>query len=133
MDLLAIRRVLRRGRALWLLAFSLVCALGGGCSRKTYWYHPDRTLAQAETDCRECYYQAQVEAAEAAGDQRLDRAELQAEATLEQWSYAYQDSRFRRCMKRRGYQLTSERELKPPVRKRVARMGTIDSVLLAGD
>ncbi|MBN1360533.1 MAG: hypothetical protein JW993_08075 [Sedimentisphaerales bacterium] len=111
----------------------MLVLLCGGCSRKTYWYHPDRTLAQAQQDCRECYQQAQAEAAEASWDQRLDDAEIQEESTDKQWSYAYEDSRFRRCMKRRGYSLVPERELKAPVRKRVLRMGPIQSFPLAGE
>ena len=118
---------------IWLVALGLICMLGAGCSRKTYWYHSDRTLAEAERDCRECYQQAQTEAAEASWSQRLDGAEVEGESTDEQWSYAYQDSRFRRCMKRRGYRLTAERELRAPVRKRVLRMGSIQSFRIAGD
>jgi hypothetical protein len=106
---------------------------GAGCSRKTYWYHPEKTLAEADQDCRECCRQAQTEAAEAGRSQRLDQAEVQGESADEQWSYAYQDSQFRRCMKRLGYHLTPERQLDASVRKRVVRMGNIQSFLIAGD
>ena len=117
----------------WLVALGLICALAAGCSRKTYWYHPDRTLAQAERDCRECYQQAQTEAAEAGRTQRLDKAEVEGELTDEQWSYAYLDSRFRRGMKRRGYHLVRQRQLDSSVRKRVLRMGGIQSFSIAGN
>jgi hypothetical protein len=116
----------------WLVALGLIGMLAVGCSRKTYWYHPDRTLAQAEQDCRECYQQAQTEAAETGRTQRLDNAEVQGESADEQWSYAYQDVQFRRGMKRRGYHLVQERQLDASVEKRVLRMGGIQSFPIAG-
>jgi len=126
-----LNRLTRQGTML-LIVLGPVCGLCGGCSQRIYWYHPGKTLADAERDCRECYRQAQVEAGEATWDQRLDRAQMQGESDDRQWSYAYQDSRFRRCMRRNGYRLTRERELKPPVRKRVFRMGSVQSYPIAG-
>lgn len=125
----------RRGRFVnpgWLVVFGLICVLSSGCSRKTYWYHLDTTLTEAEQDCRECYRRAQTEAAEASGSQRFDRTQAQEEGADEQWFYAYQDWRFRRCMKRRGYRLTPDRELKAPLRKRVLHMGSVQSLRIAG-
>jgi hypothetical protein len=116
----------------WFVAFGAICALCCGCSQKMYWHRPDKTLVEAERDCRECYRQAQAEAAEATWDQRLDRTQMRGASDDQQWSYAYQDSRFRRCMKRNGYRLTPEDELKPPVEKRVLRMGNVQSCPIAG-
>jgi hypothetical protein len=116
----------------WLAALGLICVLCCGCSRQTYWYRPDGTLAEAEGDCRECYRQAQVTAAEAAWDQRFDRSQIEGESTDRQWSYAYQDAQFRRCMRHNGYRLTRQRELKAPIRKRTLRLDAVQSYSIAG-
>jgi len=85
--------------------------IGCGC-RSVRWYHPDRTLKQAERDCRECHYQAQAEAIEA--------------AIVYHRTYGgrgsgpiYRDLQFDRCMKHKGYRLVPEDELSLAVRKRL--------------
>ena len=85
--------------------------IGCGC-RSVCWYNPDRTLKQAKRDCRECHYQAQAEAIEAAWRDRLD------------WGVrgrgpVYRDLQFDRCMKHKGYRLVPEDELSPTARNRL--------------
>lgn len=115
-----------------LAALGLICVLCCGCSRQTYWYRPDKTLAEAERDCCECYRQAQIAAAEAAWDQRFDRSQIEGESADRQWSYAYQDAQFRRCMRHNGYRLTLQGELKAPIRKRILHLDPMQSCRIAG-
>lgn len=121
-----------RGRVGGLFVLMLICTAGAGCSRKTYWYHPDRTLAEAERDCRECYQQAEAQAARAGWGQSLDGGQTESESPDQQWLYAHLDAQFRRCMRRLGYHLASDRELKAPVRKRVLQMSAIQALPIAG-
>ena len=126
----------RRGAGLGvakLFIVGVLCFASVGCSGDSYWYHPDRSLAEAEEDCRRCYQRAQVQASEITRDQRLDRAAAPSELDGEQWSYAYQDAQFRRCMKDAGYEFVPAKQLDKDVQKRVLRLGAFQSFPIAGD
>lgn len=84
---------------------------GCGC-RSVCWYHPERTLKQAEGDCRECHYQAQAEAIEAAIVYRRTYGGRGS-------GPVYSNLQFDRCMKHKGYRLVPEDELSFPTRKRL--------------
>jgi hypothetical protein len=95
--------------AVFLVAMSGFVGCGG---RSVCWYHPDRTLKQAKRDCRECHYQAQAEAIEAAPRDRLDGG-------VRGRGPVYRNLQFDRCMKQKGYCLVPEDELSFPTRKRL--------------
>ncbi|MCH7557304.1 MAG: hypothetical protein IIB56_07580 [Planctomycetes bacterium] len=95
--------------AVFLVAMAGFFGCGG---RSVCWYNPDRTLKQAEGDCRECHYQAQAEAIEAAWRDRLDWG-------IRGRGPVYRDLQFDRCMKQKGYCLVPEDELSFPTRKRL--------------
>jgi len=118
---------------LWPVILGCLCVLATGCSRNSYWYQQGKTFTQAEQDCRECYHRAQVLASEANWKQRLDGPAARSETTDTQWSYAYQDSQFRRCMKRRGYRLVSERELDKSTKRQSLHLSTVQTFPIAGD
>jgi len=84
---------------------------GCGC-RGVRWYNPDRTLKQAEGDCRECHYQAQAEAIEAAIVYHRTYGGRGSGPT-------YGKLQFDRCMKHKGYRLVPEDELSLAARKRL--------------
>jgi hypothetical protein len=123
----------RFSAGLRIVVLGLACVSCWGCRQTIYWYHPDKTLAEAERDCRECLRQAQVEAAEATWEQGLGHAQMQSDSGDQQWSHAYQDAQFRRCMRRNGYQLVPERELEAPTQKRVLRIGSVQAYPIAGE
>jgi len=110
--------------AIFLLA--MPCFIG--CeSHSVCWYNPDRTLKQAERDCRECKDQARVEAIE--------------EAIRYKHKYRYPGSigpvyrnlQFDRCMKQKGYSRVPGDELSSTVRKRLFELADERYHTLAGN
>ena len=95
--------------AVFLVAMAGFVGCGGQGVR---WYNPDRTLKQAEEDCRECHYQAEAESIEAAIVYHRTYGGRGA-------GLVYIDLQFDRCMKHKGYRLVPEDELSFPTRKRL--------------
>ena len=68
-----------------------------GCGSEVYWYSANKTLSQAKHDCRECYVEAQYEAADA---REQHRAHYHGPFVGES---LYRDTQFQKCMRARGY------------------------------
>ena len=104
-----------------ILTVGFLVAMAGfvGCGGQgVRWYNPDRTLKQAEQFCRECHYQAQAEAIEAAWRHKLDRT-ITGDYQPFEISWGYRDLQFDQCMKHKGYRLVPEDELSLAARKRL--------------
>ena len=123
----------------------LIGFLFGGCSCAShYWYNPDKTVNEAQRDCRQCYDQAVRRASEGFADEYYGRpAEMREsphfsarcdnlngsdfgalrEWTL--WGTTHRENLFRGCMKSKGYRLTGKDELGPRVRTRSLAAGKV--------
>ncbi len=60
-------------RALTALSVMMMLALAGCSSPSFYWYHPDRSLDDAQADYLECQDQARHKAADMINEQHYDR------------------------------------------------------------
>ena len=60
-------------RALVALSVMMLLTLAGCSGPSFYWYHPDRSLAEAEADYLECQDQARHKAEEMINEQHYDR------------------------------------------------------------
>ena len=86
-----------------------------GCAPEAYWYNKDKTYERAASDCRECLFQAKIEASEAAEEQgkRISSSSKESEA--------YKQTLFEQCMKEKGYKKTWDYSIDYRVKK-----GSID-------
>jgi hypothetical protein len=90
-----------------------------GCGNSVSWYRPGGTLKQIKQDCRECHYQAQAEAMEAAYRSKLDQFVIGYDRFRRSVGPGYRDLQFDRCMKQKGYRLVTEEEVGHARRKRL--------------
>jgi hypothetical protein len=130
-----------------LLLAVLFLLSAAGCSGPKpafYWYHPDRTFAEAKVDYAECESQAQDEAAKVveekyfdrlrspdvlAGDEKAqdkieksDDPELQAKAN---WAAVYKQKAFAGCMQSRGYVQLRPHQISPRLKTKELPLGAI--------
>ena len=95
-----------------LRAFVLAAATAvAGCGSSVYWYNADETLKQAKQDCRECYVEAQTEAANAREQQRAHYHQSFVGESL------YRETQFKRCIKNRGYRQVHTYEMDATARR----------------
>jgi len=108
-------------RALGALSIMMLLTLAGCSSTSFYWYHPDRSLEEAEADYLECQDQAWRKAADMINEQHYDRLppadgssaeklSLTERArysnpgeTQDAWRQRYEQSVVTECMKAKGY------------------------------
>ena len=93
----------------------IACAGCGGPNQ--YWYNEDKTVRQADNDCKECHYMAQTEAIEASMQQSHDYGMSFSVGR----NYMY--TQFRKCMKDKGYSEIWDYNLDPDVRIRTVEYG----------
>ena len=119
--------------ASWSFVLGCLCIWVAGCHHDAYWYQRGKTVSEAERDCRDCFQEAQVLASETSWDQRLNSAAAPGEPDSGQWSYAFEDSQWRRCMKNAGYALIPERDLGQSIKKRTLHLGIVQTFPIAGE
>jgi hypothetical protein len=90
----------------------LSCA---GCAPQAYWYNKNNTYERASLDCRECLYQAKIQASEAAA-QNEGQYNLPSPETRANEKILFED-----CMKEKGYKKTYDYNIDYRVKK-----GSID-------
>ncbi len=108
-------------RALTALSVMMMLALAGCSSPSFYWYHPDRSLDEAEADYLACQDQARHKAADMINEQHYDRLpptdsssggklSLTEQARYtnpgeaqDAWRQRYEQSVVTECMKAKGY------------------------------
>ncbi|MBN2271281.1 MAG: hypothetical protein JXN61_11745 [Sedimentisphaerales bacterium] len=94
------------------VAFSLtvVILFAAGCGAPKYavWYHPDKTLEQAEEELSDCYFEAFLDRRQNPVPEKFDKVEKDPKAGIE--------SSACECMKQGGYRRISPQKLEPPVR-----------------
>ena len=98
----------------------VISLLAAGCSRpEFYWYHPDKTLDDANADYCECRDEADRQAAEAVAEEYFDHLRSPAHAphaygsppddggsandARMTWGELYKQNAFNGCMRGRGY------------------------------
>lgn len=104
-----------------LSAAMMVLALAGCSSPSFYWYHPDRTLEQAQADYRGCLDEARRKAEDMINEQHYDRLPpaddsapltgslteraryAKPSETQEAWRQRYEQSVITDCMRTQGY------------------------------
>ncbi len=94
-----------------LTSFLVVLILfAGGCGAPKYvvWYHPEKTLEQAEEDISNCYFEAFLARRQNPVPEEFDKVEKDPKTGIESGACE--------CMKRGGYRRISPRKLQPPVR-----------------
>ena len=107
-------------RALGALSIMMLLTLAGCSSTSSYWYHPDRSLEEAEADYLECQDQAGRKAADMINEQHYDRLPPDGSSTLsgslteraryanpgdtqDAWRERYEQSALTDCMRAKGY------------------------------
>mgnify|MGYP001606003406 CR=1 FL=1 len=100
---------MKRKSALFLFPVILIL-LAGGCGAPKYvvWYHPEKTLEQAEEDISNCYFEAFLARRQNPVPDEFGKVEKDPKAGIESGACE--------CMKQAGYRRISPRKLEPPVR-----------------
>jgi hypothetical protein len=93
----------------------IACSGCGGPSQ--YWYKENNTIRQADKDCKECYYQSQIETMETSMQLRRDYGMPFSVGRN------YRDTQFNKCMKDKGYLEIWDYNLDPDVKKRTVLHG----------
>ena len=93
--------------AFFLAALTLLSA-GCGAPKYAVWYHPDKTLEQAEEDIADCYFEAFLAKRQNPVPKKFSKVEKNPKADIE--------SGAAECMKLAGYRRISAQKLKPPIR-----------------
>jgi len=88
-----------------------------GCGSSSYWYRPGLTLKEVKRDCKQCHFQANTEAMEAAYASKLDPFVRGNDRFLRGPGPAYMDSQFSRCMELKGYRRFTKEQLGDTKRK----------------
>jgi hypothetical protein len=97
-----------------IAAYLLIIISCAGCgNHMLYWYNENNSYKQARQDCRDCIYQAQREAIEAAAQLSRDYGESFVKG------YDYKQTLFDKCMKDRGYAEIRDDNLRPGIKKRI--------------
>ncbi len=94
--------------AAFFLAILILFAGGCGTPKHAVWYHPEKTLEQAEEDMKNCYFEAFLAKRQNPVPEKFSNVEKDPKADIE--------SGAAECMKQAGYRRISAQKLEPPVR-----------------
>jgi len=95
-------------RVAFSLAILILFAGGCGTPKHTVWYHPEKTLEQAEEDVKNCYFEAFLARRQNPVPEKFGRVEKDPKADIELGAAE--------CMKQGGYRRVSAQKLEPPLR-----------------
>jgi len=94
--------------AAFSLAIVILFAAGCGPPKHAVWYHPEKTLEQAEEDMKDCYFEAFLARRQNPAPEKFSKVEKDPKADIELGAAE--------CMKQAGYRRISAQKLEPPLR-----------------
>jgi len=95
-------------KSAFFLVILILFAAGCGAPKYAVWYHPEKTLEQAEEDIANCYFEAFLARRQNPVPEEFGKVEKDPKAGIE--------SGAAECMKQGGYRRISAQKLEPPVR-----------------
>ena len=95
-------------RAAFFLAILVLFAAGCGTPKFAVWYHPEKTLEQAEEDMKNCYFDAFLAKRQNPPPEKFSNVEKDPKADIELGAAE--------CMKQAGYRRISAQKLEPSLR-----------------
>ncbi len=96
--------------AAFSLAILILFAAGCGPPKHALWYHPEKTLEQAEEDMEDCYFEAFLNKRQNPVPEKFSKVEKDPKAGIESGAAD--------CMKQAGYRRISAQKLEPSLRTR---------------